>query len=138
MTGLGFTDIPHDECLELLGSKTIGRVAFCWRDVPEVLPVNYVLRDGAVVFRTISYGLLAEVIQRRPQQRRGFAFQVDEADEYLKYGWSVLAVGMPEIVTDIDELKALRSDGPEPWPAGSRNLVVSIEPSRVTGRRVVS
>lgn len=44
--------IPVEECLQLLESRSIGRLAFVQGGRPEVRLVNYRWHEGAVVLRT--------------------------------------------------------------------------------------
>jgi hypothetical protein len=101
-----------------------------------VLPVNYALRDGAVVFRTAANGPLDEDL------RTGItgadykvAFEIDSIDMATRGGWSVLIQGPAHRVTGAGEA-AVRETGVEPWAPGPRELFVRIVPSRITGRRV--
>ena len=88
------------ECVELLASKRVGRVGFIGPHNPQVIPVNYALSDGAVVFRTAAYGTLAQ-----HATRARVAFEVDELDEFLSSGWSVLALRTAESVSSDDVAK---------------------------------
>lgn len=49
-------DLSRDECLELLGAMSVGRIAYTTDDGPRVLPVNDVLEGDSVVFRTVPDG----------------------------------------------------------------------------------
>lgn len=99
---------------------------------PQVIPVNYALSDGAMVIRTAAYGTLAQ-----HATRGRVAFEVDELDEFLSSGWSVLALGTAESVSSDDLGEIGRVDGPEPWAPGTRNLFVRITPTEITGRRIL-
>ena len=122
--------LDPDECLRLLSSARVGRLGFTAPTGPQVLPVNYTLLDGAVVLRTDLYSTIAD-------GTRGtvVAFEVDELDDRLQSGWSVLAVGEAHHVEDHAEMVDLFRRAGEPWAPGSRTLVARIVPSRVTGRR---
>src|SRR5215212_3746728 len=48
----GMEILDAAESRRLLGSVPIGRVVFTDRAMPAVQPVNFVVHDGAVVFRT--------------------------------------------------------------------------------------
>jgi len=79
-------DVP--ECLRLLGGGGVGRVVWQGADGLTVLPVNYRLINGAVVFHTSPASPLARLAE--PTQ---VAFQVDEIDHGTAVGWSVLVRG---------------------------------------------
>ena len=126
-----FEVLTDEECRELLGARTVGRIGFVGPDGPEILPVNYVLHGGAVMFRTAPYNIVAASVRG---QR--VAFEVDELDDFLQGGWSVLVVGEAEFVEEDDELPSVLSERPEPWAEGSRPLYVRVPTARITGRRV--
>jgi nitroimidazol reductase NimA-like FMN-containing flavoprotein (pyridoxamine 5'-phosphate oxidase superfamily) len=129
-------ELSENECLELIAPGGIGRIAYVGRFGPAVLPVNYELRGGAVVFRAAEHGPLDEDL------RTGIAgadyhvaFEIDEIDQGAQAGWSVLIQGPAHHVT-ADELNAGGGARVEPWAPGDREMVVRIVPSRITGRRV--
>jgi nitroimidazol reductase NimA-like FMN-containing flavoprotein (pyridoxamine 5'-phosphate oxidase superfamily) len=129
-------ELDEDQCLSLISGGGIGRIAYASRFGPAVLPVNYALRDGAVVFRTAANGPLDEDL------RTGItgadykvAFEIDSIDMATRGGWSVLIQGPAHRVTGAGEA-AVREAGVESWAPGPRELFVRIVPSRITGRRV--
>ena len=121
-----FDVLDEVECRYLLRWEAVGRIAFVeGDDVPIVLPVNYVVIDDAIVFRThpdLANGL----------QGRLVSFQVDRVDTYRRVGWSVLVRGHAEVV----DLERLTDPPPEPWAPGDRAAAVQITPSQITGRRL--
>lgn len=126
-----FTELDADECMDLLSDHGIGRIAVTTDEGPAVVPVNYGVLDGDIVFRTARSAAPALAVGRRA------AFEVDRADEALSEGWSVLVVGPASAVTDPEAARGLRElAGTGPWAGGDRLLWVRIEPERVTGRRI--
>ncbi len=63
---------------------------------------------------------------------------VDEIDTAARSGWSVLAVGRLEAVTDYDDAEVRRGRTLPlfPWPRGDRPHRLRLVPTRLTGRRV--
>lgn len=122
-------ELDATECLELLGTRSVGRVAFCAEDGPVVLPVNYVVHDGDVLFRTSPHNSIARHVTRRPA-----AFQVDEIDDFTQSGWSVLVRGTAEPVEDVHDLP--RDARPVAWAEGTRSLFVRVRGASITGRRL--
>ena len=118
-------DLP--ECLDLLASGSVGRVAYCTQEGPVVLPVNYVLHDGDVVFRTSPHGSIAQHLQGSPA-----AFEVDEIHDVTESGWSVLIQGTGEFVESARDLPL--ESRPSPWPVGNRALFIRVRARSVTGR----
>ena len=128
-----FQHLPPEECRELLAAKSVGRVAFNGPDGPQVLPVNYVVLRRSIFFRTAAGSALGNAMRSTR-----VAFDIDDIDEVLQTGWSVVAVGEAELVDDPDLLVELWGDqGPKPWAIGLRTQFVRITPARLTGRRVL-
>jgi nitroimidazol reductase NimA-like FMN-containing flavoprotein (pyridoxamine 5'-phosphate oxidase superfamily) len=129
-------ELDEDECLTLISGGGIGRIAYTSRFGPAVLPVNYVWRDGAVMFRTAENSPLDEDLRTGiANADYRVAFEIDSIDPAARQGWSVLLQGPAHHVTGAEE-DAARETGVEPWAPGDRELFVRIVPSRVTGRRV--
>jgi nitroimidazol reductase NimA-like FMN-containing flavoprotein (pyridoxamine 5'-phosphate oxidase superfamily) len=63
------------------------------------------------------------------------ALEIDELDDRLSSGWSVVVQGRAEQVDDKSELADLFHHVRDPWAPGSRPVLVRITPSQVTGRR---
>jgi nitroimidazol reductase NimA-like FMN-containing flavoprotein (pyridoxamine 5'-phosphate oxidase superfamily) len=124
------TSLDPSESLRLLRSARLGRVGMCTSAGPQVLPVNYTVLDGNIVLRTDLYSAVAAGTKDAT-----VAFEVDELDDRLDEGWSVLIVGHAEHVEDRAEMQALFERMGTPWAPGSRPLVARIVPAQVTGRR---
>ena len=100
-------------------------------DGPAVVPVNHDVADNAIGFRTAPASVLAAAAGT------DVAFEVDHVDEAVSQGWSVLAVGPARVVTDPGTVRRLADRAhTEPWAGGERELWVSIQPARLTGRRI--
>ena len=66
---------------ELIAEGGIGRIAYASRFGPAVLPVNYALRDGAVVFRTAAHSPLDEDLRTGiANADYKVAFEIDSID----------------------------------------------------------
>ncbi|MFI7034783.1 helix-turn-helix domain-containing protein [Microbispora rosea] len=118
------------ECLRLVAPGGVGRVAFTGSTGPVVLPVNYTIHRGNVVFRTRLGGSIGEGALESATTMIGF--EVDHIDEARREGWSVLIQG-PACPVAPDELLV---PGLEPWPGGDRGLYIRIVPRHITGRRI--
>lgn len=116
----------------MLAAKAVGRVGFSGPDGTQMLPVNYVVYQDSIFFRTAVDGALADAMRNSR-----VAFEIDDIDEFMRRGWSVLVVGDAELVDDPDLLVELWGDqGPKPWAVGLRTQFVRIRPTRLTGRRI--
>ncbi|MGH3480140.1 MAG: pyridoxamine 5'-phosphate oxidase family protein [Nocardioidaceae bacterium] len=128
-----FQHLPAEECRELLAAKSVGRVGFNGPDGPQILPVNYVIYQDDIYFRT---AVESAISRATPDSR--VAFEVDDIDEFMQRGWNVLAVGDADHVDDPELLVELWGDqGPKPWAVGTRPQLIRIRTSRLTGRRVL-
>ncbi|MGW2689678.1 helix-turn-helix domain-containing protein [Streptomyces sp. NPDC001414] len=128
-----FTGLSPAECAVLLGSHGVGRLGVDSAEGPVVVPVNYSVVDGAIVFRTADDGMPALAVGRR------VAFEVDRIDDAFCEGWSVLVRGDAGQVTDDAEIRRLAmSVHSAPWAGGDRDLWVRVEPRAVTGRRITA
>jgi nitroimidazol reductase NimA-like FMN-containing flavoprotein (pyridoxamine 5'-phosphate oxidase superfamily) len=129
-------ELDEAECLRLIERGGIGRIAYQSRFGPAVLPVNYQLHDGAIVFRTAQHSALDEDLQTGIRDAEyKVAFEIDELDMAGRQGWSVLVQGSAHHVAEAERTAALQA-GVESWAGGEKELFVRIVPSRVTGRRI--
>lgn len=124
-------DLSADECRALLSTHGVGRVAVSTPDGPAVVPVNYEVIDDAIVYRTMPDSVPAAAVGAE------VAFEVDHVDEVMSQGWSVLVVGPARVVTEHDVVRRPAEQvHTEPWAGGKREMWVSIQPKRLTGRRI--
>ncbi|MGW1024615.1 pyridoxamine 5'-phosphate oxidase family protein [Streptomyces sp. NPDC002577] len=124
-------DLGPDQCRALLSTHGVGRVAVSTPDGPAVVPVNYEVVDDAIVFRTAPGSTPAAAAGN------DVAFEVDHVDDAMSQGWSVLAVGPARPVTEPDAVRRLTDRAhSKPWAGGEREMWVSIQPRRLTGRRI--
>jgi len=127
----GLEVLSRDDSLSLLGSVPVGRVVFTDRALPAIQPVNFLLHDGTVVFRTGAGSKLAAATREAI-----VAFQADCFDRDSETGWSVSVVGPARVVTDEAELEELRHLPLRSWAPTRRDHFVRITVSQITGRRL--
>jgi nitroimidazol reductase NimA-like FMN-containing flavoprotein (pyridoxamine 5'-phosphate oxidase superfamily) len=129
--------LDEAECLRLIAPGGIGRLVFAGRWDLTVLPVNYKLHDGAILFRTAQDGATDEDLRTGiANADYRVAFEIDDFDMQAREGWSVLIQG-PAHHLDSDEERAdALALGVEPWPGGQREHFIQIRPARITGRRI--
>jgi nitroimidazol reductase NimA-like FMN-containing flavoprotein (pyridoxamine 5'-phosphate oxidase superfamily) len=121
--------LSRDECVGLLETRRLGRVSVSIGALPAILPVNYVVWNDAVVFRSapgtkVSAALMGTVV----------AFEVDDATADLSGGWSVLVVGHASEIRDLATLERVRQLPLASWAPGQRDHFVRISTERVSGR----
>ena len=126
---LTFETIPRDECLQLLATQPLGRVAVAdFNAPPLVVPVNFVLDCVSVLFRT-DFGskFRLAVLSGHP-----VSFEIDGVDPGRRTGWSVLLQGRAVEV----EPWQLEPRLVVPWAPGRKDHWVRIVPESMTGRRI--
>jgi nitroimidazol reductase NimA-like FMN-containing flavoprotein (pyridoxamine 5'-phosphate oxidase superfamily) len=124
--------LDRAECLELLRTVTVGRIAFTDGGLPAIQPVNFTVDGANVIIRTSGGGKLAAAVTGAM-----VAFEADEVDAATRSGWSVVVVGHASLIRDIDQLVALAGPDSRPWAPGRTGHVIRIKTERITGRRVV-
>jgi transcriptional regulator with XRE-family HTH domain len=119
-------------CWRHLDTRGVGRVVFDEEEGPVALPVNYVVQDRTVAFRTSATGPIA----RAAAAGRPLALEVDHLDEVRGEGWSVLVRGAAASVEDPARLAAFEGLGLQPWAGGDRHQVIALEVREVSGREI--
>jgi nitroimidazol reductase NimA-like FMN-containing flavoprotein (pyridoxamine 5'-phosphate oxidase superfamily) len=131
-SGSGIEILTREECLRLLATEEVGRLAVVLGRQPLVVPVNYVLDGETIVFRSDAGTKLATASHER------VAFEIDHIDHDRQSGWSVLVQGVGQEITPafsrlFDKVRALAIT---PWAPGDNKHWVRITPIEISGRRV--
>lgn len=123
--------LPESECVRLLQTRDLGRIALVVDGRPEIFPVNYSFQEGVVVFRTAT-GLKLE---RGPYTAA--AFEVDDIDPKTGIAWSVVVHGTAHDISMATDALAekLRTALVHPAAPGPRPNWMAVYPDRITGRR---
>jgi nitroimidazol reductase NimA-like FMN-containing flavoprotein (pyridoxamine 5'-phosphate oxidase superfamily) len=130
----GIEILDRDECLRLLESDVVGRLAVVAHGAPAIFPVNYAMDGERVVFRTAP-GTKLDAASRAPA-----SFEIDSFDRQHRTGWSVVVTGRLEEATAFDAalLDRLRRLSVDPWAAGPKEHWLRLVPRHITGRRVAA
>jgi transcriptional regulator with XRE-family HTH domain len=118
----------QEESVALIGTRSVGRIAYQFAGQLVVIPINYRWLDGRVVLRTAADSPIAQYALEP------VAFEVDHVEEGLRDGWSVLINGSVRPATEDEALAAVGVV--EPWAGGRRDSYLVIEPNQITGRRI--
>ncbi len=130
--GADFEELDREDCLALLRDEPVGRVALTARALPVVLPVNFALMEGDIVWRSAQGTKLNDA-------SAGFvvAFEADHYDPERKLGWSVMIQGLAHVIEDAEELARARELPLESWALeGAADRYVRLVPNVVTGTRI--
>jgi uncharacterized protein len=109
-----------------------GRIAYAIDNGARILPLNYVLNNDSIIFRTTP-----AVRSPTTNSESICAFEIDETDEFFESGWSVVAVGRLELATEEDFASMRCGKLPEPWAGGDRWMFLRLPCEQVSGRRVI-
>ncbi|MBO0713204.1 MAG: pyridoxamine 5'-phosphate oxidase family protein [Acidimicrobiales bacterium] len=127
-------ELSDAACLALLRTVPVGRVGISVDALPVILPVNFVLDDRAVLFRTVPgtklHAAMAQVV---------VAFEADHYDASSHEAWSVLVRGVAEEITDPE--RRTEADGlvPRSWAFGEgADHLVRVPITVLSGRRLRS
>lgn len=137
MPDANLEDLEEAECLSLIAPGGVGRLAFVGQFDLTVLPVNYRLHEGAIMFRTGHEGAIEEDLRTGISDAEyRVAFEIDDFDPRTREGWSVLVQGPAHhLDTEAEQAEALAL-GIEAWAGGERDHFIKIMPLRITGRRI--
>jgi nitroimidazol reductase NimA-like FMN-containing flavoprotein (pyridoxamine 5'-phosphate oxidase superfamily) len=128
--------LSHQECLELLGQQSVGRLIYQDEIGPIGEPVNYAVAADTIVLR-IEGGTKRQAITQPV-----LAFEVDRIDPDHKAGWSVIARGVgqevppDEVVALLHQLRQAGVDPPRPWASGIHNIWLTITIHTLSGRKL--
>jgi transcriptional regulator with XRE-family HTH domain len=125
-------DLSEAECLALIAPGGVGRFLFVQAGRgPVAFPVNFKMDSGEVVFRVDSDSVSTEGVHQQP-----VSFDVDQLDEALSEGWSVLLTGTAKVISGSRELSQAQALDIRPWAGGDRDLYIRLSPTQITGRRI--
>lgn len=120
-------------CMEHLEQTPYVRIGFVVDGEPMVLPVNHLLYEGAIYFRTAPGSKLGSAAAGNT-----VVIEADEGDEQQRIGWSVVAKGRASIVLDDAETEALLAQPFEPWALpDNRSFWIRVDVEDLEGRRII-
>ncbi len=124
--------LTESECIHLLATHHLGRLAVVVEDRPLIFPVNYALGDRVVAIRTADGTKLAAA------RNAHVAFEIDDVE--VGRGWSVLVQGVAYDITEaVDRQSELaRRLRVEPLAPGSHERWLGVHPVAITGRRFLT
>ncbi len=90
----GLELLSAQECIDLLRTRTVGRIGLSASSLPFVVPVRYVVDDHRILMRAGRDTRMAAATSDAV-----VAFEVDEFDHDMDAGWSVMVQGLAREVT---------------------------------------
>lgn len=122
--------LEPSQCWALLRTQTVGRLAFLSDDVVQLLPVNFVVDGGSIVFRTAA-GSKLDAASRRVDA----TFEADGVSDDGDLAWSVVLRGGLTPIVALHEVLDTFSLPLHPWEASDKNSFVRLHARAISGRR---
>lgn len=123
-------ELDVQECWALLAEVEVGRLAVAAAGDVDIFPLNFIIDDGAILFRTAEGTKLVEVVLAGQ-----VAFEVDGYEPEHGRAWSVVLKGKAELLDKFADIYHAQDLPLFPWNALPKERFVRIVPDRLTGRR---
>jgi len=126
----GVLTLSPQDCWAHLRGRGFARLSITIEGVPRVFPMNYAAAEDALVFRTDPGAKL------RHGPGSLACLEVDGYDPREAMGWSVMAIGRLEDITEATDERSvrLRSLPLVPSAPGERRHWLALEVTEVSGR----
>lgn len=122
--------LEESACWDRLRRTSVGRLAVDNGGQPDIFPINYVVDDKTIVFRTKpGTKLAASVLLQR------VAFEIDGYEPGIGEAWSVVVKGRARLIERMQERYDAEDLPLFPWVAFAKPEFVRIVPQVVSGRR---
>lgn len=121
------TRLSEEDCWERLARQELGRLVTRVGEVIDIFPVNYVLDEGTIVFRTAEGSKLVELTVNDE-----VLFEVDDHTD--ADAWSVIVRGSARRIDSLAEREAADGLGLRPWVPTLKYNYVRVTPNTLTGR----
>jgi nitroimidazol reductase NimA-like FMN-containing flavoprotein (pyridoxamine 5'-phosphate oxidase superfamily) len=122
--------LSEAECWAQLAGVEVGRLAVAAAGEVDIYPINFVLSDQDLIFRTAEGTKLLEIVICGQ-----VAFEADGYDREHGRAWSVVIKGRAEEIEASDQIYAVERLPLFPWNAAPKERVVRIRSRQITGRR---
>lgn len=119
--------LTEEQCWERLAQQELGRIVTRVGDVVDIFPVNYVVDQGEILFRTAEGSKLLELTINTD-----VLFEVDDHTE--TDAWSVIVRGEARRLQTDDGIQHADSLPLKPWIPTLKHNYVRIAPHELSGR----
>ncbi|MDO5032069.1 pyridoxamine 5'-phosphate oxidase family protein [Corynebacterium sp.] len=120
--------LKDDEALELMGTQQLGRLVVRMHEDMDLYPVNFVVSEGKIFFRTAEGSKLVNVLLNDK-----VLFEAD--DHTNEKAWSVIVKGHARILETNDDIHKADDLPLKPWLPTLKYNYVEITPDSISGRR---
>lgn len=128
------TQLTDEQSLELLATKSFGRLVLQYGDHVDLFPLNYLVNEGKLLFRTAEGSKLLGL--RLNDSVLFEADNVGHADQTPGQAWSIIVRGNARILTKSDEIHAADELSLNPWVPTLKYNYVEVTPKEngISGR----
>ena len=130
----GAVRLTDEEALARLATTSLGRVVVRTTDDIDLFPLNYVVSDGKIYFRTAEGTKLFTLTQIDAR----VLFEADhvdtDADGKPAHAWSVIVKGEARVLTSPDDIHAADDLPLTPWLPTLKYNYVEVTPAEISGR----
>ncbi len=131
-------ELSESECWTLLRTVALGRLATpTSHGGVDVFPVNHVVDQGSIVFRTALGSKLTNALEAAEVafEADNAAPSLEEQMQRLDDPWSVVIHGTAELITNHTELFDSFELKVRPWHVSNKPYFIRLVPTSVSGRR---
>jgi nitroimidazol reductase NimA-like FMN-containing flavoprotein (pyridoxamine 5'-phosphate oxidase superfamily) len=126
----GMEILSPDQCWALLDDEEVGRLAVAIGGEVDIFPLNFVVADRTIVFRTAEGSKLAEIAANAR-----VSFEIDGYDPGTGEAWSVVLKGLAQVLQRFSDIYSAEELPLFPWNAAPKQWFVRITPRELSGRR---
>jgi len=126
----GMEILDDDACWELLESQPVGRLAVAIAGEVDIFPLNYLVNDRTIVFKTAQGSKLAAIAANAR-----VSFEIDGYSPESGDAWSVVVKGLAHELQRTAQIYAAQDLPLFPWNASPKDFFVRVTPRTLTGRR---
>jgi nitroimidazol reductase NimA-like FMN-containing flavoprotein (pyridoxamine 5'-phosphate oxidase superfamily) len=122
-------ELTPADCWSVLGAAQVGRLTVCADGSPHLFPINHVVDEQTIVFRTAPGSKLAA------SANADAAFEVDEYDVDSGHASSVIIEGRASEIAEAADWDRALGLPLFSWHVTPKGHFVRITPDSVSGRR---
>ncbi|MGB9373254.1 MAG: pyridoxamine 5'-phosphate oxidase family protein [Jiangellales bacterium] len=126
----GMDILDDDASWALLESQVVGRMAVAVAGEVDIFPLNYLVHERTIVFKTAPGSKLAALAANAR-----VTFEIDGYSPESGDAWSVVVKGFAQSLQRFSEIYSAEDLPLFPWNASPKEFFVRITPRQVAGRR---
>ena len=122
--------LSAEESLDRISAESLGRIVVRRKDEMDIFPVNFVVAEGVIYFRTAEGNKLFSLALNND-----VLFEVDKVLD--GEAWSVIIRGTAEMVRSNAEIQQCDTLPLKPWVPTLKRNYIRITPNQVSGRHFI-